>query len=414
MAAFERVLSGIPELDKVLDNIRFGDNLVWQVSSLEDFQLFLKPYVNQAVNDGRHVVYVRFASHFPLLQPQKGVKIVPVELSHRFENFTIEIHNIIEQEGSEAFYVFDCLSELQTAWSTDLMMGNFFQVTCPFLFELNTVCFFPLIRGKHSFQAIAKIKDTTQLFLEVYSDTAHVYVRPMKVWNRYSPTMFLPHIYEKETGKFQPIMEGIQASRFYFLMNSSEEENDDQNMDSWDRFFNVTAQMYRQGMDVTQSCNRICNIMMSRDEKMRELIKANFTPKDYFQIRSRMIGTGMIGGKACGMLLARKLVENYRPDLYERLEPHDSFYIGSDVFYSYIVHNHFWDIRIRQRRKEEYFSLAPTFVQCLRNGKFSDNLREQFCRLLDYYGQDPIIVRSSSLLEDGFGNAFAGKYESVF
>lgn len=414
MAAFERVLSGIPELDHVLDNVRFGDNLVWQVSELEEFQLFLQPYVNQAVKDKRNVIYIRFASHAPLLEPQTGVKIMPVELSHRFENFTIEIHNIIEQEGREAFYVFDCLSELQTAWSTDLMMGNFFQVTCPFLFELNTVAFFPLIRGKHSFQAIAKIKDTTQLFLEVYSDASHVYVRPMKVWNRYSPTMFLPHIYEKETGKFQPIMEGIQASRFYFLMNSFEEENDDQNMDSWDRFFNLTAQMYRQGMDVTQSCNRICNIMMSRDEKMRELIKANFTPKDYFQIRSRMIGTGMIGGKACGMLLARKLVENCRPDLYERLEPHDSFYIGSDVFYSYIVHNHFWDIRIRQRRKEEYFSLAPTFVKCLRNGKFSENLREQFCRLLDYYGQDPIIVRSSSLLEDGFGNAFAGKYESVF
>ncbi|MBQ1334028.1 MAG: phosphoenolpyruvate synthase, partial [Clostridia bacterium] len=30
------------------------------------------------------------------------------------------------------------------------------------------------------------------------------------------------------------------------------------------------------------------------------------------------------------------------------------------------------------------------------------------------YGQDPYIVRSSSILEDGFGNAFAGKYESVF
>ena len=35
-------------------------------------------------------------------------------------------------------------------------------------------------------------------------------------------------------------------------------------------------------------------------------------------------------------------------------------------------------------------------------------------KLLEYYGQDPIIVRSSSILEDGFGNAFAGKYESVF
>jgi pyruvate,water dikinase len=34
--------------------------------------------------------------------------------------------------------------------------------------------------------------------------------------------------------------------------------------------------------------------------------------------------------------------------------------------------------------------------------------------MLDYFGQSPIIVRSSSLLEDNFGNSFAGKYESVF
>ncbi len=34
--------------------------------------------------------------------------------------------------------------------------------------------------------------------------------------------------------------------------------------------------------------------------------------------------------------------------------------------------------------------------------------------ILEYYGQDPYIVRSSSILEDGFDNAFAGKYESVF
>jgi phosphoenolpyruvate synthase/pyruvate phosphate dikinase len=34
--------------------------------------------------------------------------------------------------------------------------------------------------------------------------------------------------------------------------------------------------------------------------------------------------------------------------------------------------------------------------------------------MLEYFGQAPIIVRSSSLLEDGFGNAFSGKYESVF
>lgn len=414
MAAFERVLSGIPEMDAALDNIRLGDNVVWQITDLEEFKLFLKPYIQQAIEDKRNVIYVRFASHAPLLEAQKGLKIIQVELSHRFETFTVKIHNLIEQEGKEAFYVFDCLSELQIAWSTDLMMGNFFRVTCPFLFKLDTVAFFPLIRGKHSFKAIAKIRDTTQLFLDVYSDATQVYVRPLKVWNRYSETMFLPHSYDKGNGEFRPLLDGICMSQFYNLMNTRQLSGSDQNADSWDRFFSFTEQMYRQGMDVSDACSQMCNIMMTRDERMRRLIKANFTPEDYFRIRSRMVGTGMIGGKACGMLLARKLIQNNRPDLYARLEPHDSFYIGSDVFYSYIVYNDFWDIRIRQRKKEEYFSLADTFAECLRTGKFSDTEKEQFCRLLDYYGQEPIIVRSSSILEDGFGNAFAGKYDSVF
>lgn len=414
MAAFERILSGIPEMDMALDNIRLGDNVVWQVTNLEEFRFFVNPYVSRAIEDKRNVIYVRFASHEPLVQDQPGVKIVPVELSHRFETFTVEIHNLIEREGLDAFYVFDCLSELQTAWATDLMMGNFFRVTCPFLFRLDTVAFFPLIRGMHSFQAIAKIRDTTQLFLDVYSDARYIYVRPLKVWNRYSETMFLPHAYDKDTGKFTALTEGVEVSRFYDLMNEAQITNADQNMDSWDRFFGLTQQMYRQGMDVSEACSRMCNIMMTRDEKLRILIKENFMPEDYFRIRSRMIGTGMIGGKACGMLLARKLIQNNRPDLYEKLEPHDSYYIGSDVFYTYIVHNDFWDIRIRQRSREEYFSLAEEFADCLRSGEFAEQEREQFRRMLDYYGQNPIIVRSSSILEDGFGNAFAGKYESVF
>ena len=69
---------------------------------------------------------------------------------------------------------------------------------------------------------------------------------------------------------------------------------------------------------------------------------------------------------------------------------------------------------MRQRSKEEYFTLADEFARRLREGKFSRDMEEEFVKLLEYYGQDPIIVRSSSILEDGFGNAFAGKYESVF
>ena len=416
MAAFERVLSGIPALDTALDHIRMGDNVVWRVSDLETFRVFSDPFIEQAKKDHRKIIYFRFASHPELVEECPEVKRIYVPLSHRFETFTVEIHNAIEKEGKDAFYVFDCLSELQTAWATDLMMGNFFRVTCPFLFILDTVAFFPIIRGRHSYHAIAKISDTTQLFLDVYSnpDTEELYIRPEKVWNRYSDTMFLPHVYHKDSGDIHPILDGIQASRFYQVLNSQQRSMDEQYTDSWDRFFNLAKTMHENGLPVDEQCTRMCHIMMTRDNKMRDLVNKHFKPEDYFMIRDHMIGTGMIGGKACGMLLARAIIRNLVHDIDHVMEPHDSFFIGSDVYYTYIVDNDFWDLRIRQRTEEEYFKLADTFAEHLKNGSFSQPVREQFMHILEYYGQDPYIIRSSSILEDGFDNAFAGKYESVF
>ncbi|MBQ6288220.1 MAG: phosphoenolpyruvate synthase [Clostridia bacterium] len=416
MAAFDRVLSGIPALDQVLDNIRMGDNVVWRVSDLDEFRRFALPFVEQAKKDRRNIIYFRFASHPELVPECPEVKRICVPLSHRFETFTVEIHKAIEQEGRDAFYVFDCLSELQTAWATDMMMGNFFRVTCPFLFILDTVAFFPIIRGRHSFNAITKIMNTTQLFLDVYSDAEReaVYIRPQKVWNRNSDTMFLPHLYRPAEGTIKPIQDGVQTSRFYQVMDGYQRTLEEQYADSWDRFFNRAKVLHESRMPVSEECSRMCNIMMTRDERLRVLVKKHFKPEDYFRVRDHMVGTGMVGGKTCGMLLARAIIRNLAPDINAVLEPHDSFYVGSDVFYTYIVDNDFWDIRVRQRTEEGYFTLAGELAERLRSGHFSREIEEQFTHILEYYGQDPYIVRSSSILEDGFDNAFAGKYESVF
>ncbi len=414
MAAFDRILSGIPEMDTALDNIRLGDNVVWRVSDLSRFKLFMGPYIRQAIEDKRNIIYFRFASHEPLLPDCPEIKKVTVPLSHRFENFTVDIHNAIENEGKDAFYVFDCLSELQTAWATDLMMGNFFRVTCPFLFILDTVAFFPIIRGKHSVQAVNKILNTTQLFFDVYSDSKTVYVRPEKVWNRNSDTMFLPHTYDPETGQFRPILDGVRSSRFYQALGLAQRSPEEQYSDSWDRYFNRVKLLNENGIDISDDCSQMCDIMMTRDDKMRQMVKKHFTPEDYFAVRDHMVGTGMIGGKACGMLLARAIIRNKEPDISEVLEPHDSFYVGSDLYYTYIVDNNLWDTRIKQRTEDGYFTLAQEFADRIMDGTFSEAMREQFVRIIEYYGQDPYIIRSSSILEDGFGNAFAGKYESVF
>ena len=78
MAAFERIQSGIPEMDTAFDNIRLGDNVVWGVSDLSEFRLFMEPYVKQAIKDRRKIIYFRFASHEPFVLDCPEVKTIPL------------------------------------------------------------------------------------------------------------------------------------------------------------------------------------------------------------------------------------------------------------------------------------------------------------------------------------------------
>ena len=438
MAAFERAKSGIPGLDTALDNIRLGDNVVWNVTNLNEFSYFVDPYVKQAKKDNRNLIYMRFANHPPLIEmtdedfrlleieeenidnefcmiERDGIKIYKVNPYNQFETFTLEVHRIIEKEGFDAFYVFDCLSDLQAVWSTDLMMGNFFKVTCPFLFQLDTIAYFPIIRGRHSYDAIAKIRETTQLFLNVYSNsTDEIYFSPLKVWNRYSQTMFLGHKLNLNTGSVKVLQDGQELSKYYKTINSDIYQNG-QTLDSWERYMLQVRREYEEGRNMDDECDKICELMMTKDERMLSKIKEYFTFEDYISIYDRRVGSGLVGGKTCGMLLARKIIERNRKDIYNDIfEPDDSFYIGSDLFYTYIVSNDLWDLRVKQRTEEGYYEYGAKLEEGLKNGVFSDEIKKGFIQILDYFGQNPIIVRSSSFLEDGYGNAFAGKYESVF
>jgi hypothetical protein len=84
------------------------------------------------------------------------------------------------------------------------------------------------------------------------------------------------------------------------------------------------------------------------------------------------------------------------------------------VFYTYLVRNGVWWVRQNQRNPETFLDGADQARQNILTGRFPDYIVRQIENMLDYFGQSPIIVRSSSLLEDNFGNSFAGKYESVF
>lgn len=417
---FDRIASGIYGVDRALDSIRLGDTVVWQVSDIEEYSFFVKPFVAQAIRDRRNLTYFRFAQHEALLEAQLGLKIVEINTNNGFEAFAVQVHEVIEREGKEAFFVFDSISALQKAWAADFMVRNFFLVTCPYLHEMETVSFFAITRNNHSFAAMERIRDTTRLLIDVFRADDELYLHPLKVWERYSPSMFLPHILKEkkedsEEDNFVPLTDGIRISKFYSLIGSSGNTESQLNLDNWERYFlNRKAEFDVTREQKPEVIRELCKMLFGSDEKLIDIANKNYKMEDLLELKKRMIGVGNIGGKAAGMLLSRKIVSNKMPKIVNKLEPHDSFYIGSNLFYTYNIQNDCWDLRLRQKTPDGYFSAAKEIKEKLLNGCFSENIREQFRRMLEYYGQSPIIVRSSSLLEDGFGNAFAGKYESVF
>ncbi len=405
----DRVSTGLKGFDQVIDSLRLGDNVVFKVDSVSDYKKMVEPYVSQALLDNRRLVYVRFGSHEPILKEHPAIKLYNVDAGKGFESFATEVHNIVTAEGRKAFYVFDCLTDLLKYWYSDLMIGNFFRVVCPYLYELDTIAYFALIRNVHTYSTIAGIRDTTQLLLELYNVNDKMYVHPLKAWQRYSPTMFFPHLISGHEAV------SITASSEVAELFSSIRRGADRT-DYWNIIFGRAREALELVPERQQSTKRLLmQMLIGKESRMFELCDRYFTLGDIMEIASREVGTGFIGGKSVGMLLARKILESDGNDRFSRyIEPHDSYYIGSDVFYTYIVQNGWWKLRMMQKTEEGYYKHAPELKEKLLTGKFSERIREQFVQMLGHFGQSPIIVRSSSLLEDNFGNAFAGKYESVF
>ncbi len=142
---------------------------------------------------------------------------------------------------------------------------------------------------------------------------------------------------------------------------------------------------------------------------------------DFHDLLDRVIMTrgcyGKLGGKAAGLLLAGWILE--QPEARElgvgEVKTPRTWHIVSDVIMDFIRLNDLDDVMdqkfkdISQVRRE-----YPNMVQLFKNSPFPPELVEGLSRALDYFGDVPLIIRSSSLLEDRFGTAFSGKYKSLF
>lgn len=405
------IRSGIPGFDEQINTIEPGDNVVWKCTRLVDFKAVMLPLVQQNIFDNRKVIYLRFAQHRSLLKQQYGVEVHRLKSHDGFESFTFQVYDIIKNSGSGNVYIFDCLSDLPASWSADLMMSNFFRIICPYLSTTKNAAYFPIIRGQHSYEAIDNIKQTAQFFINLYQKSNKLYFHLLKNRDRSIDKEYFQ--YQKDERELIALSDPAATKKIEAKL-AKEHSIAERDTDIWERYFSELKTSAQLNLLPPQENRKICRRLMTRDPQMEDLIVNTFTPADYFAISDRLIGTGKIGGKSCGLLLGRKLIQKHLPELKDFMEGHDSFYIGADVFYTYMVENHCWTLRLEHRLQKHDFDEIDSFKDRLLQGHFPEYIRAQFCKMLEAYGPTPIIVRSSSFLEDGYGNAFSGKYESVF
>ena len=161
--------------------------------------------------------------------------------------------------------------------------------------------------------------------------------------------------------------------------------------------------------------------MLSDQTHFINVAKNYFNVNDFYELLNRVItptkGSGKLGGKSAGVALADKILKASpkHKELFEKIKTPKTWYITSDGSRSFLVYNNLEEV-FDQKYKDiaqiqfEY----PHVIQVFKNSHLPPEIVKGLALALDDFGECPLIVRSSSLLEDGLGAAFAGKYRSVF
>lgn len=161
--------------------------------------------------------------------------------------------------------------------------------------------------------------------------------------------------------------------------------------------------------------------VLTDDPEFIEVAKDSLSAADYADLMHRVIATptsrGKLGGKSAGMLLASAVLRSAHEyaDVLGEVRVPRTWYIASDAVLDFIDQNHLGDVYTRKYLELDQIRRDyPHIVQVFKNSRFPTEIVKGLSVALDELQDCPVIVRSSSLLEDRTGAAFSGKYKSLF
>jgi pyruvate, water dikinase len=160
---------------------------------------------------------------------------------------------------------------------------------------------------------------------------------------------------------------------------------------------------------------------LSEDRRFVDIAKELTDLNDFHTLLQKSIYSaeshGRLGGKSAGLYLATQIIRKKGREIpvLQDIKTPRTWYITSDVLFHFVHHCNFDDLLDQKYKPTQQVRLEyPCIVQAFKSVAFPADITRGLSVALDDFGDNPIIVRSSSLLEDQIGAAFSGKYKSLF
>jgi len=224
------IFSGINDLDKLIDSLYVGDNVVWEVEAGTAPEVFILNFIRQSFSENRDVIYVSFnKSPQTILQkigniPSEGSfalldcftsgkgkndraftkfydksvnpHVIRVDDPRNIDKFTSLLTSLEDKFQSGGRYIFDSLTGMQDLWGDENRTYKFFTYICPLLYDLGTVAYWILEKDAHSQKFKANLRHITQVVLELYKRKDKLWIKALKLDGRPNREAFKPHSYE--------------------------------------------------------------------------------------------------------------------------------------------------------------------------------------------------------------------------
>lgn len=198
-----------------------------------------------------------------------------------------------------------------------------------------------------------------------------------------------------------PLNEVVEALKKYFALGGSKE---------------FTSEDERIGVRVS-----IISRFLSENLRYITIARSFITLIAIERIFERFLGpsygAGKVGGKSAGMILANEILrvkKENNPKLKNVYTP-KSWFLTSDGILEFINYNALDEFSFSKYQSLEEIKIEYPFLEYVfKQSHFTPEAIFSFSVILDDMKSNPIVVRSSSILEDSFEASFTGKYKSLF